>query len=702
MHRHGKGGFTLLLIQLMAVGTAFTVWAGAEIDPRPAPAGVSSDWWTQAQAHIRQGEYQPSLAKVDSPDQPQTLQAPNRAHHFRTTFTADGVLVVPRTASAPEWSWGLTLTGLGAPGELRPTEPAQLRHEGNRVELVRGPVIEWYRNDERGLEQGFTLPEPPQGSAGTAELVLRLAVQGTLSGSLEPDGSALTFAAPDGRPMLRFDHLVAVDAVGRHLPARFGLDDGNLEIIVATVGAQFPILIDPLATSASWSGESNQASAYFGYVVAAAGDVNGDGFDDVVVGAPMFDNGHVNEGAVFVFHGSATGLSPTHDWTAESNQANAQFGSSVATAGDVNDDGYADVIVGAHSYDNPESNEGSAFIYHGFATGLSATPNRTLDSPSDQAEGSFGYSVATAGDVNNDGYADVIVGARSYDNPESNEGSAFIYHGSATGLSATPNRTLDSPSDQAEGSFGYSVATAGDVNNDGYADVIVGAPNLDNPEANEGTVFIFHGSNTGIGSTPNRTLDSPSDQAGCAFGYSVASAGDVNGDGYADVVVGAPTCDNGESDEGVIFIYHGSNTGLGTTPNLAIDSDQASALFGWSVATAGDINGDGHADVIVGAPNFNHGQNLEGMAFLFHGSATGLTATPGWTFESDQAGAWLGYSVSSAGDINHDGAIDVIVGAATYSNGQAEEGRAFVFYGSAGSFFLIPNPAGKPAIIYLE
>ena len=171
MHRHGKGGFTLLLIQLMAVGTAFTVWAGAEIDPRPAPAGVSSDWWTQAQAHIRQGEYHPRLARVAGTDQAETLQAPNRAHNFRTTFAPEGVLVKPRTATDADWTWGLSLVAIGPPGDLRRPESARVRLSGSRVELVRGTLTEWYENDQRGLEQGFTLHEPPPGSTGAAELV---------------------------------------------------------------------------------------------------------------------------------------------------------------------------------------------------------------------------------------------------------------------------------------------------------------------------------------------------------------------------------------------------------------------------------------------------------------------------------------------------------------------------------------------------
>jgi len=156
----------------------------------------------------------------------------------------------------------------------------------------------------------------------------------------------------------------------------------------------------------------------------------------VIVGDYHYDNGQSDEGRAFVYHGSASGLSAVSNWTAESNQAGAFFGNSVSTAGDVNGDGYSDVIVGAYWYDSGETNEGMAFVYHGSASGLSATSNWTAES--DQVEAYFGISVSTAGDVNGDGYSDVIVGAYRYDNGQSDEGRAFVYYGNGgSGLRST-------------------------------------------------------------------------------------------------------------------------------------------------------------------------------------------------------------------------------------------------------------------------
>jgi hypothetical protein len=160
----------------------------------------------------------------------------------------------------------------------------------------------------------------------------------------------------------------------------------------------------------------------------------------VIVGARMYDNGQADEGRAFVYLGSAAGLATTAAWTAESNQAFALFGASVATAGDVNGDGYSDVIVGAYQYDNGQTDEGRAFVYLGSAAGLATTPAWTAES--DQASAAFGSSVATAGDVNGDGYGDVIVGALLSENDaQLEEGQAFVYYGNAgPGLSLKPQQ----------------------------------------------------------------------------------------------------------------------------------------------------------------------------------------------------------------------------------------------------------------------
>ncbi len=458
------------------------------------------------------------------------------------------------------------------------------------------------------------------------------------------------------------------------------------------------------ATPNNTPDDADQTGARFGWTVASAGDVNGDGYSDVIIGADLYNDGaNADEGRAFVYHGSAAGLSATPNSTPDdADQAGAQLGLCVASAGDVNGDGYSDVIIGAYLYDDgANTNEGRAFVYDGGAAGLSATPNSTPDD-ADQAGARFGISLASAGDVNGDGYSDVIIGAFNYDDgANTDEGRAFVYHGSATGLSATPNSTPDD-ADQAGAQLGLCVASAGDVNGDGYSDVIIGAYSYnDGANTDEGRAFVYHGGAAGLSATPNSTPDD-ADQANAWFGESVASAGDVNGDGYSDVIIGASRYDDGaNSNEGRAFVYHGGAAGLSTTPNSTPDdADQFGAYFGISVASAGDVNGDGYSDVIIGAYAFDDGANTdEGRAFVYHGAAAGLNATPNSTpDDADQIGAWFGWSVASAGDVNGDGYSDVIIGAYGYDDGaNMNEGRAFVYHGSATGLSLIPNSSPDDA-----
>jgi hypothetical protein len=199
--------------------------------------------------------------------------------------------------------------------------------------------------------------------------------------------------------------------------------------------------------------------------------------------------------------------------------------------------------------------------------------------------------------------------------------------------------------------FGFSVATAGDVNGDGYSDVLVGAPGKSGAA---GSVYAYYGAADSLAEDAGWTKASNLENA--HFSHSVASAGDINADGYADIIVGGPQWDGGQAYEGIACIYVGSATGLLSAPPWCKEADQDSAYFGWSVSTAGDVNGDGYDDVIVGAPYYQyvHHSN-EGMAWVYHGSSSGLSTSPSWQKDSDQDDAQFGYAVGNAGDVNGDG-----------------------------------------------
>ncbi|MFO0690052.1 MAG: integrin alpha [Myxococcota bacterium] len=667
------------------------------------------------------------------------LQAPNRAQDLRSYFEATGVRIHARTATESPRLVELRMAGLGRGESMRPVGAGAVTHHEGRIEIARAELglVEWFVNSEAGLEQGFTLAERPAPDRSAAEaatrgerdrpvrephviesptpsdLVVELAVTGASAGL---EGTEVVLATDAGR-RLDYGKLAVVDAAGHRLAARFEVPRSDrIRIRVDDRDAAYPIVIDPLLTGVfDTLVESNQASAQLGFSVASAGDVNGDGYDDVIVGAPFFDAGTSDEGAAFILLGSSFGIDQVNPVEAsaqiEGNQLNAQFGNAVASAGDVNGDGYDDVVIGSALFNAGQTDEGVAWIYLGSPSGIPdgnpATAHAGFES--NQANAQMGFSVASAGDVNGDGYEDVIIGAPFYDNGLVDEGMAFVYHGSAAGFAfgtpVTANTRLES--DQIDARFGVSVASAGRVDADAYADVIVGAHTWDGPLLDGGAAFVFRGSASGIPDASPLTAHAriTSDQAVTRLGFSVAGAGDVNGDGHADVVVGAFAYDfqPGDSDMGAAFVFTGSAAGLahGTPATAAsqLHPDQAGAQFGRSVASAGDVDGDGLSDVIVGAMLWDDVASDEGAVFVYRGRAGGMGIRPPvfrWA-GSGQAGARLGAWVSSAGDVNADGYDDVVAGAPLGKNGpETDEGFALVFRGAASSTSIIESVSGFP------
>ena len=297
----------------------------------------------------------------------------------------------------------------------------------------------------------------------------------------------------------------------------------------------------------------------FGHSVSAAGDVNGDGFDDVIIGADRDDGNGLDSGSARVF----SGLDGRVLHTFLGDAANDFFGFSVSGAGDVNGDGFADLIVGAYGDDDNGSYSGSARVF----SGADGSVLQTIlgDSRFDR----LGTSVSGAGDVNGDGFADVIVGAFEDDDNGLNSGSARV-------ILTTPidnqMRTFDGRT--ADDRFGYSVAGAGDVNGDGIDDLVVGAIGDDRNGSFAGSVEIFSGDD-------GRVLHTFfGDSAGDGIGRSVASAGDVNNDGFADIIAGATGDDDNGIGSGSARVFSGVDGNVLYT----FFGDSAYDFFGQSVS----------------------------------------------------------------------------------------------------------------------
>ena len=642
-------------------------------------SGGSDSWLSDVTRDLASREYELSLSKAG-------IQAPNRAHGLRTYFKEGRIEIVPRTTTRSDASWVFAweTVGWGRMDDLRAAGAATLCTEGARAEYAYDSgLVEWYMNRPDGIEQGFTIAARPEGKG---ELIVAGRYPEGIRAEAASDGSYIDFLNANDVSVLRYGGLHVEDADARTLPSRLVLDGNTIQIRVDDSNAVYPITIDPLMTTPTWMVESNQEQSYFAYSVSTAGDVNGDGYSDVIVGAHEYDDGETNEGVAFVYHGSGSGLPLTSSWTKGSDQSHAHFGCSVSTAGDVNDDGYDDIIVGAYWYDNGEWNEGGAMVYHGSASGLSPTPAWTAEGDLEHAW--YGWSVSWAGDVNDDGYDDVIVGAYNYD-ISVNEGRAYVYHGSASGLSTTAAWIKDGT--DSNGYFGYSVHTAGDANGDGYDDVIIGAPKYNDM----GAAFVQYGSSTGIQTMP--VWVEFDGQVDCRFGQTVSTAGDVNGDGYADILVGAPEWENDvlTPNEGKAYLYLGAASGVSTTPVSTWESNCTGGMLGYGLGTAGDVNADGYADIVMGTPGYNAPYPDGGMLEGYFGSPTGTGSSPDWVVESNAEDLGLGISIGTAGDINGDGYSDVIAGALGYTNGEWWEGAAFAYLGSADGLGSTPGWAAE-------
>ncbi len=674
----------------LPVAAFLTGWSGISASDGALPP---PGWEALAVGKLREAEYRFGQLPLGG------FSAPNRALSLRSTVTVErGLSLAPRSEVGEPWALDLTLNAIGREGSMVDPGISALRSTGNRVERVGRGLTEWIVNEPAGVEHGFTVADAPGDERRRSPLILELRISGSVVAQPARDGSAVSFLTDSGRAVVHYGSLVVRDASGEELSSAFEYSRDRLRIVVDDRGAEYPIVIDPLITVPDWLDTIDQSDARFGFSVTGAGDLNDDGFDDIIVGAERYDNGQSDEGAAFVYLGGPGGPDTNPIWYAEGNHAGARFGTSVAGIGDVNRDGFDDAVIGAPFWDDGmQTDEGGVFVYHGSLNALNPLLSRPVGNPSNadwHAEGNqnvalFGDFVAWAGDVNRDLADDIIVGAPLYNNDQQDEGSAFVYHGSnnvaGLGFPARPvgtpaNANWKGESNQVISLYGDAVGTAGSVNGDIYDDVIVGAPDYQNNFFDEGRAFVYLGSATGVSTTASWFHDGGNDDA--SFGISVAGAGNVNGDGFDDVLVGAEDWTNGQVREGAAFLYYGKAGGLlGATAAWTFEVNQGGANVGSRVSSAGDVNGDFFDDILVAAEGFDGGQIDEGAVYLFMGSPSGLPSQPARSFEANQVGCDFGESIDAAGDLNGDGYPEILVGADLYSLPQSQEGGAFLYFG---------------------
>ena len=593
---------------------------------------------------------------------------------------------------------------------------------------------------------------------------LSYSLSGTDAGlfTITPDTGAVRFmAAPDFEAPGDDDGDNVYDIT---VTASDGTNSTNHNVAITVTNENDPIPLSTLDGSNGFILTGIDADDESGFSVSSAGDVNGDGYDDLIIGAYGADpNGDSQAGETYIIYGGASApgtggvldlsaLDGTNGFILTGIDRNDQSGRSVSSAGDVNGDGYDDLIIGAPgAAPNGDSQAGETYLVYG---GANAPGTDGVLDLSD-LDGSNGFilngidgrdfsggSVSSAGDVNGDGYDDLIIGANRADPNGRNSGETYIVYGGASApgtdgvldlsrLAMDGNGFILNGIDGRDYS-GFSVSSAGDVNGDGYDDLIIGANRADpNGDSQAGETYLVYGGASAPGTGGRFNLSTLNGSNGFILtgidaddrsGWSVSSAGDVNGDGYDDLIIGAYGADpNGDSSAGETYLVYGGVSAPGTdgvldlsaldgTNGFTLTGIDAVDLSGRSVSSAGDVNGDGYDDLIIGAWAADPNGSSSGETYVIYGGASApgtggvldlsaLDVTNGFTLTGIDAGDFSGISVSAAGDVNGDGYDDLIIGAyGADPNGDSRAGETYIIYGGAtGTESLVPVTASGTA-----
>ena len=552
------------------------------------PEGITSPEWGQLRRQIEAAQdavrWERSGAGTDEGTDAGSWQAANRAHGLVTSFDEHGIQMRPNGSDdTVSWELSLRLLEYGYEGAMVSARAADPQGYGRRVRYDRGDLKEWFVNDSRGLEQGWTLvqrPEPPAAAGGSQpdESPLRLRLQ--VGGSLRPhsiDSSAVALVDADGEAMLRYGGLVAWDATGEPVAARMTAGASEIWIEVEDAEASYPLTVDPFFQQAQLQASDREDDDDFGDAVAISGDT-------AIVGAPEEDTGGGGAGAAYLFdrHQGGTNLwGQVAKIQASDREAGDDFGESVAISGDT-------AIIGADDEDTGGNGAGSAYLFRRNTGGANNWGQVAKIQASDiEAGDDFGEAVAISGNT-------AVVGSKFEDTGGSDAGAAYVFDRNQGGANNWGQvRKIQASDKQTDDEFGESVGISGDT-------VVVGADHI---AVRKGAAYVFARTKGGANNWGQVAKLQASDGVdGDDFGESVGIDGDL-------VIVGA---EDKAAQVGAAYVFgrnwKGTNA-WGQVDKLLASDGVAGDEFGMSVSISG-------ATVIVGAPDNDTGGLSAGAAYV--------------------------------------------------------------------------------------
>ena len=419
-----------------------------------------------------------------------------------------------------------------------------------------------------------------------------------------------------------------------------------------------------------------------------AGDFNGDGFDDIAIGALRNSDSGTYSGAAYVVFGPLTGqLNVGSADLKVTGLADTDYvGRGVTGAGDTNNDGYDDILIGAIGDDTGGTDAGAAFLVLGPASG-SFNVNSADAELSGAAAGDIAGELSYAGDVNGDGFDDIFVGAQYNGDGGTRAGAAYLLFGPTSADESLANADVIFTGENANDEAASSIGGGGDIDGDGFLDLLIAARGEDSGGEGAGAVYVIYGDNAMTDtdlSAADAKFTGEAANAQIGWGVSLASAGDTNGDGYADIVVGARYDSEAARNAGGAYIIEGpvSGTASLSTADGKLLGESAGDYTGDSVHGPGDVDNDGFDDILVGSGYSDVGNTNAGAVYMVRGPVSGTTSLSTAAGRIAATGKEDRARGRGVGDIDDDGIPDIMIGSMLNDDAGTDAGSAYLFLGA--------------------